>query len=243
MPTAPIGRARKRLFERPKPVIERWMSRKMTPKFYAVVRAYMRWKLPRTERARRKVLEAAFNETKDFAHRYEGSRYPAMSVLCNIGLYLLLAERDIQAVKIDALTHPDEWTRKLHARIILLTIYEWDADKVAGKKLRQALDTIQAPDELKQTAIKALRTLRAVQEKVTKQFAFVRNNAIAHRNPDALAQYRAIRDLKVEEVLNVAKEFYVGINQFMAVLPKLILASGTLPAILRQWSHGVPGRA
>lgn len=29
----------------------------------------------------------------------------------------------IQAVKIDALTHPNEWTGKVNARIILLTIY------------------------------------------------------------------------------------------------------------------------
>jgi hypothetical protein len=41
----------------------------------------------------------------------------------------------IQAIKIDALTHPDEWTRKLQARVILLTIYEWDADEVSGRAL------------------------------------------------------------------------------------------------------------
>jgi hypothetical protein len=90
----------------------------------------------------------------------------------------------IQALKIDALTHPDEWTRKLHARIILLTIYEWDADKVTGRGLKDALDTIQGSPALTVQAVDALRALRRVQRKVTKEYGFVRNAAIAHRDPN-----------------------------------------------------------
>ena len=105
----------------------------------------MRRRLPRLERKRRAALEAAFETTRFYAARLEGGDFPAVSVLMNIGLYLLLAERDIQAVKIDMLTHPDEWTRKLMARIVLLTIYEWDADKVSGRALKNSLDVIQAP--------------------------------------------------------------------------------------------------
>jgi hypothetical protein len=52
----------------------------------------------------------------------------------------LIADRDIQAVKTDTLTHPDEWTRKLNPRNILLTIHEWDADKVCGRELMNAMD-------------------------------------------------------------------------------------------------------
>jgi len=159
-----------------------------------------------------------------------------MSTLFNIGFYLLLAERDIQAVKIDALTHPDEWTRKLHARIILLTIYEWDADKVSGRALKDALDTIQVSEELRGQAIDALRSLRVVQRKVTKQFGFIRNATIGHRDPNALVQYRAIRDLRTNDVMAVAAEFYAGVDQFMAVMTKLMAASGTFPALLRQWA-------
>jgi hypothetical protein len=196
----------------------------------------MRWRLPRMERERKKAIEEAFETVRRYAAKNEGGSFSAFSTLMNIGLYLLLAERDIQAVKIDALTHPDEWTRKLHARIILLTIYEWDADQVTGQTLKQALDTIQAPKELRDEAVNALRAMRGIQRKVTKQFGFVRNAAIAHREPNALVQYRAIRDLRVNDVMALAVEFYSAVDKFMPVLSKLVLASGTMPALLRQWT-------
>jgi len=153
----------------------------------------------------------------------------------NIGLYLLIAEKDIQALKIDALTHPDEWTRKLCARVILLTIYEWDADKVSGRALKDALELLEVPAELRAEAVDALRKLRLVQRKVTKQFSFVRNSAIAHRDPDALAQYRAIRDLKIDDVMNAAIEFYSGVGKFIRVLTALTALSGSPHALLKQW--------
>jgi hypothetical protein len=155
----------------------------------------MRWRLPRLERERKRALEAAFETAKFYTIRNERGPFPAITLLFNVSLYLLLAARDIQALKIDALTHPDEWTRKLHARIILLTIYEWDADRVTGRSLKDALDTIQASDALRVQTTDALRALRLVQRKVAREYSFVRNTAIGHRDPNALTQYRAIRDL------------------------------------------------
>jgi len=38
--------------------------------------------------------------------------------------------------------HPDEWTLKLNARTILLTIYEWEADKITGCDLKNAFKLI-----------------------------------------------------------------------------------------------------
>ncbi len=196
----------------------------------------MRWKLPRQERERKAALEAAFKTTLYYAKKNECGPFPATSTLFNIGLYLLIAERDIQALKIDALTHPDEWTRKLNARIILLTIYEWDADKVSGKALRDALDQIDPPDDLKAEAIDVLRGLRAVQGRVKKQFTVVRNTAIAHRDPNVLAQFRAIQDLDVMGVINVAGDFYFEVGRFVSVLTKIMGHNNNLSSFLRQWT-------
>src|SRR5438270_12927151 len=134
----------------------------------------------------------------------------------------------MQALKIDTLTHPDEWTRKLHARVILLTIYEWDADSVTGRGLRDALDAIQVPDTLKALTVEALRALRLVQRKISREYKFVRNAAIAHRDPNALIQYRAIRDLDIEEVLATAAEFYQALDKFIPVLTSLVRESAVL---------------
>lgn len=210
------------------------VQQKMGQKFRAIARRYMRWKLPQQQRKQRIELDKAFEAARHFAAHFEHSRYPALSTLFNIGLYFLIAEKDIQAVKIDALTHPDEWTRKLQARIILLTIYEWDADKVSGKALRDALDLVGASEELRTEATNALRALRLVQKAARAQFSFIRNVAIAHRDPDALAQYRAIRALDIEAVIKIAAEFYVGINLYLVAMTKILNATRALDVILRQ---------
>lgn len=226
----------RRLTDVPKPVRQRWARRIRYRWALRLARAVMRQILPIKERKRRKALEQTFETIKNFAHKQENGRMKGVSTLFNIGLYLLIADRDIQAAKIDALTHPDEWSRKLHARIILLTIYEWDADKVSGRALRDGMVQMLIPEELKQEASASLRRLRKVQEKATAKFASVRNEAIAHRDPDALVQYRAIRDLDVQEVLGVAIEFFDEVGIFISVLTRLMLVGNTFPSYLRQWS-------
>jgi hypothetical protein len=226
---------RRRLSDVPKTVAQRYMRRRMTSWGHALVRVYMRWRLPRRERERKKALLAAFETTKHYAIQNEHGPFPAVTLLFNIGLYLLLAERDIHALKIDALTHADEWTRKLHARIILLTIYEWDGDSVTGRGLKDALDAIQVSDALRAQTVDALRALRLVQRKIAREYKFIRNAAIAHRDPNALVQYRAIRDLDVEKVFATTIEFFDAVGKFMPVLTSLLLESATLPALLRQW--------
>lgn len=228
-------RAKRRLQDAPKPIVERWMRRKMGKWAVAIARAYMRKKLPLSERKRRKAIKETFETFKYHAIKNENGRFRGSRILFNIGLYLLIADRDIQAIKIDALTHPDEWTRKLHARVILLTIYEWDADKVSGRTLKQALDTMLVPQELKAEMIEALRRLRLIQRKVTKNFTFLRNATIGHRDPNALAQYRAIRDLKVDEVMAIAVEFFAAVEQFVRALTQVMLAANSLESYMGQW--------
>ncbi|MDH2340992.1 hypothetical protein [Bradyrhizobium sp. SSUT77] len=226
---------KRRLSDVPKPVRERWMHIKGLRWAKAIARAYMRWRLPIAERRRRKALIKTFQTVKHYAIKSENGRFRGSSILFNIGLYLLIADRDIQAIKLEALTHPDEWTRKLSARIILITIYEWDADKVSGRAFKEALDIMGIPDDLKARAIEALRTLRLVQRKVTKHFSFLRNATIGHRDADALAQYRAIRNLRVEDVMAIAVEFFAATEEFVDVLTQIMLASSSFHSYLRQW--------
>jgi hypothetical protein len=233
--TRAAPKTKRRLQDAPKPVVERWMRIRGIRWAHVVSRTYMRMKLPISERERRKALEETFDTIKYYAIKNEHGRFRGTSTIFNIGLYLLIAHRDIQAVKIDALTHPNEWNRKLYARIILITIYEWDADKVTGRTLRDALDSMMIPDELKSQMVAVLRRLRLVQRKVTKDFSFVRNATIGHRDPNALAQYRAIRDLNINEVMAIAVEFFAAVDQFVAALTQIMLAGNSPQSYLRQW--------
>lgn len=201
-----------------------------------IARIVVRRRLPWIERKRQKALEDAFETIKSLAIKSEHGKMRGFSTLINVGLYLLIAQRDIQAAKIDALTHPDEWTRRLCARVILLTIYEWDADNVSGRSLQEAFDLMLIPDELRREANSTLRELRKIRERATKKFSLVRNATIAHREPNALIQYRAIRDLNVQDVFDTAIDFFAEIETFMSVLTRLINAGNTLPSFLKQWS-------
>lgn len=96
-------------------------------------------------------------------------------------------------------------------------------------------------DGLQREAIEALRLLRTVQRKANRQFSVVRNKAIAHRDPDALAQYRAIRDLNVGEVMEIAVEFFRAVGIFVDVQTRLFNESNTLEAYLTQWAASEKG--
>jgi hypothetical protein len=207
----------------------------MEQKSAALARAIMRLWLPLKERKRRNALRGAFNTIRDEAIKCEERGFGASAVVFNIALYFLIAERDIQCLKIDALTHPDEWMRKLCARVILLTIYEWDLDKVSGSSLRNALNSIGASEAVRTESVEALRLVRIVQRRARKEFGVLRNATIAHRDADAVAQYHAINDLKTEDVFRIAIEFYKGAERFIALMPQLVLESGSTASLVRQW--------
>ena len=120
----------KSIFDAPSKVINRYCRRKVTlkvaPFVDAAARRYSRVTLILRERKKNKALRASLETFKREAARANSNGNECIQALMNMGLFYLLAENDIQAVKIDALTHADEWKRKLSLRMILLTIYEWD---------------------------------------------------------------------------------------------------------------------
>ena len=205
-----------------------------------VARFIMRRVLPFRERKRGLALQSALRRMAIETERSAERGFDTSTAVLNVALFFLIAERDIHAVKIDALTHPDPWRRSLCARIILLTIHEWDMDKVAGQKLRQALSVAGASEDMKKVAIAALRDVRNVQRKAQKEFAFLRNATIAHRDPDALAQYNAIVGLDEMKVIALATDFYAGANAFINLMPKLILQTSPGPVCWRNMSYEKP---
>ncbi len=213
----------------------------MTPQ--DVARFVMRRVLPIKERKRRVALRAALEEVAIQTANSRARDFEASTVILNIALFLLIAERDIQAVKIDALTHPDQWHRSLSARVILLTVHGRDLDKVAGQNLRQALQVIKASEATKVAVTDALRAIRRVQKKAESEFEFLRNATIAHRDPDGIAQYKAITELDEMKVLNLAAEFYVAADEFISLLPNIVQQSSRLPRLLAQFSKREAKRA
>jgi len=210
------------------------VRRKTTPIAHALARCFTRQRLRWSERKRKAALVSALRTTADEAARSRQRGFEATTTVLNLGLFFLIAERDIQSVKIDALTHPDPWQRGLAARIILLTIHELDIDKAAGNKLREAFDGGNVPAELRDSVTDALRTVRKAQSRAQRQFAYLRNSTIAHRDPDAIQQYRDIIEIDGLEVAKISGEFYAGTSKFMDVLPCLLTHLSTWPGMIGQ---------
>ncbi|MBS1209007.1 MAG: hypothetical protein H6R19_1405 [Proteobacteria bacterium] len=212
--------------------VHRWMMRKAK----ALARRLSRPRLQWSERRRRVALVSALGTLAVEAARARRLGFEASTVVLNLGLFFLIAERDIQAVKIDALTHPDAWTRGLAARVILLTIHELDIDKVAGNKLRQALDDGKIPEALRQEVTEAMRDIRKAQARAQRQFAYLRNSTIAHRDPDAIRQHRDIVEIDGLEVTQVAADFYAGTRKFIEMMPRLLAQLSTFQGMIGQLS-------
>lgn len=210
--------------------VNRWMMRKAL----ALARRLSRPRLQWSERRRRLALVSALETVALETARARRLGFEANTVVLNLGLFFLIAERDIQAVKIDALTHPDAWTRGLAARVMLLTIHELDIDKVAGNKLRQALVDAETPESLRQEVTEAMRSIRKAQARAQRHFTYLRNSTIAHRDADALRQYRDIIEIDGLEVTRVAADFYAGTNKFIEMMPRLLAQLGSWKGMVGQ---------
>lgn len=206
--------------------------RKYWPPVEVAARRYSRVTLTFRERKKNKVLKATLETFKREAERANTKGNECTQALMNMGLFYLLAENDIQAIKIDALTHPDEWKRKLSLRIILLTIYEWDMGKVAGKNLKALLSRSSVPEEVQNELFEALRTLKRAQRKAAKILHQPRNSVIAHRDANALAQVETIENLNAKEVFGAAEEFYASSDRFMGAFSKVLLQAGSLQGLV-----------
>lgn len=232
------GRTKRRLFQQPKKVVERfvrlWMRRKGASIGHAIGRRNARRSLTRSEKHRSTVLAQTLDIVAREAIRSRRLKLRSSEAVLNLGLFFLVAERDIQAAKIDALTHPDAWMRSLAARVILLTIYELDLDKAGGVRLRRALLDADVPAEVQKELAGAMRTIRAAQQKAQKQFEHLRHSTIAHRDSDAILQYRSIKQIDGLKVVRTSVEFYKGVHAFMAVMPKVLSHVSSTHGVIAQ---------
>lgn len=232
---------KRRFFDQPQPVIRRWVAinalRISRPYIERIFRYYLRIKLIILERRRSAALTNALKVTvENFKKSRSAVHFEPLSIFFNLSLFFLLAEKDIQAVKIDALTHPDIWKRNLSLRIILLIIHEWDMAKAApASKLKEAYKLAGISDDLINEMNLAFRTINKAHVKAKHLLSTARNSTIAHRDQDAMLQYEMIINLDQESTMAAASMLYEGADLFVKVLPKLMLAASSTNSLLKQF--------
>ena len=156
----------------PLEVRKRYFQIRYANKLMAIGRFYSRISLTIKERKKNRVLNDTIQTFKVGAERAKTKGNECTQALMNIGLFYLIAEKDIQTVKIDALTHHDKWKRLLSLRVILLTIYEWDMGKASSKNLKDLLCRSSVDEALQKELFLALRLLRKSQGKAAKILHF-----------------------------------------------------------------------
>ena len=222
----------KSILDAPQKVKVRNFEKKYARYALAIARRYSRISLTLKERKRNKLLKSTLETYKRETIRAKKSGNECLQVLMNMGLFYLLAENDIQAVKIDALTHPNDWKRNLSLRIILLTIYEWDMGKVTGKGFNELLSRSGVAQDIQSQLFESLRTLKKAQKKAASLLHDPRNSVIAHRDKDALMQINVIENLNEKEVFGAAEDFYIASERFMSAFSKVLLQAGSFEGLI-----------
>lgn len=230
-----------RFFEKERAVQERWFRLKFHIKFGRKLRALLFFRLHRrlekefrlTERNINFAIESTIREYR----KVDGELFPATKQFFNMGLYFLLAERDVQALKADAFAHPSTAKRNIALRTLLLTIYEWDMGKVAGRRMNFIYEATGLSEGLKSAIVDALKDLKRARREVEFKLSEARHNTIAHRDADAMRQYEIISNLDVMAFSPVLTDFYSASDKLLKVMVAVMLEIGTMESLFRQVIH------
>ncbi len=232
---------KRKLFDQPPQVVRRWFAikaiRSSRPYIEGAIRYCLRIKLVIRERRRSAALTDALNATvENFKKSKSAIHFEPLKIFFNLSLFFLLAEKDIQAVKIDALTHADEWKRNLSLRIILLVIHEWDMAKAApANKLKDAYKVAGISEDLIKEMNLAFRKINKAHARAKQLLSSARHITIAHRDADAMLQYEMIMKIDPLSTMEVASSFYEGADLFVKVLPKVMLEASSTHSLLKQF--------
>jgi hypothetical protein len=223
------------ILHQPAKVIERWARHKIFSYMPELIRLRAKLKFNSSdERARVRVLEEIYRVIKKQLVLLDGDKFTASKTIYNLALYFLIIERDIASIKWQAIHHKDEWARNFFARMLLLILHEIEIDRLAGRSLVDAMNTLDVPGDLQSKINRSLRKIRAIQKKSEKKFGGIRNAAIAHRDPDALVQCGFIQNVNIYEIFSVGAEYFTAAEDFIGCLTLLIEQSGSPRGLIKQ---------
>lgn len=229
-----------RFLEKDRATQERWFRMKYHQKFGHQIKTIFLWrlhrKLNREFLKQENVLNQAIETTVEQYRKIDGELFPASKQFYNIGLYFLLAERDIQAVKADAFAHPNKTKRNIALRTLLLTVYEWDMNKVTGRRMNFIYETTGLSNDSKKAVVNALKNLRKARNTIEKELSETRHNTIAHREANAVHQYEIISELDVKQFTPALTNFYKASENLLKALVIAMHEIGSMKSLFHQFT-------
>lgn len=232
---------RSRFLEKNRRVQERWFCMKLNKKLGKQLKYLLLWRLHRKLEKEFHIKDRVINDSikttvKEYK-RINEELFPASKQFINIGLYFLLAERDIQALKADAFAHPNETKRNIALRALLLTVYEWDMGKVTGRKMQFIYESTGLSDSTKGRLVSALKGLKQARKAIENEMSEARHNTIAHREADAFRQHPIISELNIMSFSLSLTKFYEASDVLLKSLVEAMLEIGTMKSLFHQVTH------
>lgn len=230
-----------RFLKKDRSVQERWFRMRFHRKFGRQTKAFflrrLHRQLEREFKEKEKVINGGIETTVKELRKVNEDLFPATKKFFNIGLYFLLAERDIQALKADAFAHPNETKRNIALRALLLTIYEWDMGKVTGRRMQFIYESTGMSDSSKSLVVNALKSLKKARKDIENEVSEARHNTIAHREADALRQYEIISELEIMDFSAALTNFYGASDALLSSLVTAMLEIGTMKSLFHQVTY------
>lgn len=230
-----------RLFKKDKIVQERWHRMNFHRKYSKRLRSLFLRRLHIKLKFEFRSKDIAINKTISTivyeAKKLDVALPPTTKEFFNLGLYFLLAERDIQALKADAFAHPNVTKRSIALRTLLFTIYECDMGKVIGKGMHNIYQMTNLSGENKGELVNALEDLEKTRKLIESKFALVRHSTIAHREIDAFAQCEILENLDLMKLAKEISAFYSASNRLSEALVSSLSEIGVVSSIISQTSY------
>jgi len=215
-------------------VARRW-GRFVALKFArSLARILARRRVRKTVKTRERAIIGA-QEAVLYAYRgAEKLKLNHSIAIYRVVLFLLTANRDLCVITEDILTSGNWWLRKLLARNVALLMYELDMSKVTGKEFRMALNYFAPPRQFSQRVESNLAALRAIHTQLRSEFEEIRQNTIAHRDADAIRQYRLIRNIDELTIVKRCSDFFSVAEPLVEQLVELTKTTGDMRHIVNQ---------
>jgi hypothetical protein len=146
--------------------------------------------------------------------------------IININQFVMLFNYDLSVLRQDLLATEAGWRRKLHARLLALTIVEFleDVGELLGKSFRAKVvetgDKTASIDRLN-SILKKSSQLRVTHEKALRD---LRNIAIGHKDKDAKKQFEVIRNLDVDRLESLGVDMTNWVTSYSLFLTDLIMS-------------------
>lgn len=191
----------------------------------------------RGERKRIPALESAIATLKAQKIKAQELGLVHAERIHNVGLYLLLMDRDFSVLKVDMVSTLENWRLRFVARQMALLLYEVcdDLSHMLGKDFRASLMFLEiGKDEMlefEQTS-KQLSQFK----KSNHQFLYhdIRNLIAGHRAQDSLLFLETVEQLDPMKVFRLGAGFFEIIHRLISFLTRVMTKMGRMNITLKQ---------